>query len=369
MTSILEIIGDSSLAGAPRHLLSILKNIDHKKFKMHVICPAGPLAGEIREIKPEIDLDIIPMRSRLDQEAIKKIKNHIRQIKPDLIHVHGTRAGSLGRLAAIGSNIPVIYTEHLWTKHFQLSNKLLNFLHYFSYFFLDLITTTNIAVSNAVKEFMVDTKISRPEKIHVIYNGIEKPEKQAQILENDQIKLVSVATLNENKGIQYLISALPLILKSYPNVQLEIIGDGSFRRRLEDQVELLKLTKKVHFAGFSSEVETLLSEFDLYVQPSLSESFGLAIVQAMSVGLPVVATSTGGIPEVVIDGKTGYLVPPKDVKALAKAIIEILSNREQAKKFGKTGAEIAKEKFSLKKMMDELEKVYEETVKTGPFAQ
>ncbi len=180
--SVLEIIGDPSLAGAPRHLLSIVENLDLDKFEIHVICPPGPLAGEIKKLSRHIDLDIIPMRSRFDFQAIGKIRRHIKHLKPDIIHAHGTRAGLLGRLAAIGFNRPVIYTEHLWTKEYRLSSPLLNFFHFSANWFLDLFTNLNIAVSGAVKEFLIDSNISREPKIKVIYNGIEPTKTEAKVI-------------------------------------------------------------------------------------------------------------------------------------------------------------------------------------------
>jgi len=368
--SILEIIGDSSLAGAHRHLLSIIENLDLDKFKIHVITPPGPLAGEIKDLKRKIDTDIIAMRSRSDFLAIRKIRQHIKHIKPDVIHVHGTRAGALGRLAAIGLNIPVIYTEHLWTKHYTINNVFIRWCHMVGYWFLDLFTNVNIAVSHAVKEFLIDNNISRTEKIKVIYNGIADTNLKAKVFQSDkEFVIASVGTLNRIKGMQYLIRAMDRVHQEFPEAKLEIIGDGPFKNKLVKEVEKYKLKKIVKFVGFTNEVEKYLTKFDLYIQPSLSESFGLAIVQAMNIGLPVIATNTGGIPEVVTDGKSGVLVKPADSKELATAIIELLRNPKRGKIMGEMGRQDVRIKFNLEDMIDELESVYEEVVKNPAFAE
>ena len=368
--SILEIIGDPSLAGAPRHLLSIVENLDLEKFNIHVICPPGPLAGEIRKFRRQIDLDLISMNSRFDFGAISRIRRSIKHIKPDIIHIHGTRAGSLGRLAAIGLNIPVIYTEHLWTQQFKLRNRFLTFLHYFANWFLDMFTTLNIAVSRAVKDFMIASNISRPNKIKVIYNGIKISSLEAKAFQSEKEFLIATCgTLNPHKGIQFLIKALPKIKNEFPGIRLEIIGDGLYKRILLAEVKKLKIKDYVKFTGFVKEVEKYLTHFDLYVQPSLSESFGLAILQAMSVGLPVVATNTGGIPEVVTDGKSGLLVEAANPGALSEAILFLLRNPKKAREMGKMAEKEAKLKFDLKDMIKELEKVYEETAESAPFTQ
>lgn len=358
--SILEIIGDPSLAGAPRHFLSIVENLDLEKFDIHVICPPGPLAGEIRSLRRRVDLEIVPMRSRLDWKAISKTRSIIKHLKPSLVHIHGTRAGSVGRLAAIGQNVPVIYTEHLWTKQFRLSNRILTFFHYFGNWFLDLFTNLNIAVSYAVKDFLVDSNISHLDKVKVIYNGIKPTSEEAKVFEKkDEILLITVATLNQQKGIQYLLRALPKIIKEFPLVKLEIIGDGNYKNELMKLTKRLKLQKNVQFTGFVADVEKYLAKADLYVQPSISESFGLAIVQAMGVGLPIVATYAGGIPEVVTDGKSGFLVEPGKPQALEAAILEVLRNPAKAKEMGVMAKKEAKLKFNLDDMIGELETTYE----------
>ena len=368
--SILEIIGDPSLAGAPRHLLSIVENINLDKFTINVICPPGPLAGEIRKLRRHINLDLISMNSRFDFESIRKIRQSIKHIKPDIIHVHGTRAGSLGRLAAIGLKNPVIYTEHLWTQQFKLRNRVLTFAHYFANWFLDMFTTLNIAVSRAVKDFMIASNISRASKIKVIYNGIKISNLEAKVFQSEREFLIAtVGTLNPHKGMQYLIRALPKIKNEFPGIRLEIIGDGPYKRVLLNEVKKLKLKDYVKFTGFIPDIEKYLTRFDLYVQPSISESFGLAITQAMSVGLPVVATNTGGIPEVVTDGKSGLLVEVADPQALTDAILFLLRNPKKAQEMGKVAEKEAKLKFNLDSMIKELEKVYESTAESAPFAQ
>jgi len=358
---ILEIIGDATLAGAPRHLLSLLENIDLKKFSLFLICPPGPLAGEVRGLKRTIDIEIVPMRSKLDIEAIREIRANIKNIKPDIIHIHGTRAGILARLAVIGLKYPVIYTEHLWTKDYQLRSRLSHHLQLVGLWFLDMFTTLTIAVSQAVKDFLIESQITRPEKVIVIYNGTEPPhsmQKKAEPFKDEKMTIVSIGTLNEQKGMQYLIQAMIKVLKEFPKVNVVIIGHGPYKAELEKQVKKMKLTSKIKLTGFVKDVYDELLKADIYVQPSVSESFGLAILQAMSVGLPVVATNTGGIPEVVTSGKTGILVESKNPETLADGLLELLRDHKKAIKMGDLGAEDAKIKFNLEDMIKDLETVY-----------
>ncbi len=363
---ILEIIGDATLAGAPRHLLSLLENLDTKKFALMVITPPGPLTGEIRSIRKSIEIKIVPMRSKMDLSAIKEMRDIIKHLEPDVIHVHGTRGGVLGRLAAFSLKIPIIYTEHLWTKNYQMPSRIAQRVQLIGLWLLDMITDLNIAVSDAVKDFMLANQITRPEKVIVIYSGIMPAKKKANVLSNNKkYQLKSIGTLNEQKGMQYLIAAMPLVLREFPQTELEIIGDGYFKKNLSREIKEMKLAGKVKLSGFVKDIYGELEKTDIYVQPSLSESFGLAILQAMSVGLPVVATKTGGIPEVVTQGKTGILVEPKNSKELSRGVLELLRDPQKAQKMGKMAAEDAEIKFSLKDMISEIETVYQKIVQTG----
>lgn len=362
---ILEIIGDPSLAGAPRHLLGLLDNFDYRQFEIFVISPPGPLAGEIRSLRKPLELEIVKMSSKFNFKTISEIRKKIKHLKPDVIHIHGTRAGSLGRLAAIGLKIPVIYTEHLWTKNYKLTSRVANLIQLVALWFLDMFTNANIAVSQAVKDFMVESQISRPEKITVIYNGIEMPETKAKPFSSEEITLGTVGTLNQQKGIQYLIQALPMVIGEFPKTKLIIVGEGDYKSELEKLVKKIKLQKVVSFSGFVKEIEKEMKEFDIYIQPSLSESFGLAIVHAMSLGLPVVATNTGGIPEVVTTGKSGILIERESPKALANGILKLLRDKTMAKEMGHLGREEAEIKFNLREMVKEVEEVYEKMAETG----
>jgi len=356
---VLEIIGDTTLAGAPRHLLSLLESFDYDKFQVFVISPPGPLTGEIKSLKKSINLETVSMPTKYDLRAMREIRSYIQHIKPDLVHIHGTRAGVLGRLALIGVKVPVVYTEHLWTKQYRLPGWLAHNVQLFGLWFLDMFTTLNIAVSQAVKDFMVENQISRPEKIVVVYNGVEPPHKKAKPFgHKNEYRLGSIGTLNEQKGMQYLLEAMPTIIKEFPDTSLEIIGEGYYKSRLQKLIRTLKLSRHVKLTGFLKDVYDELEKLDIYIQPSLSESFGLAILQAMSMGLPVVATNAGGIPEVVTSSKTGILVEPKDPKALAGAILELLRNQSAAVHMVNLGEQDADIKFSLKDMVEETEKIY-----------
>jgi glycosyltransferase involved in cell wall biosynthesis len=375
---ILQIIGDSTLSGAPISLLTLVKNLDKKKFDITCLCPPGPLAGLLKEVKG-VGVEIVPMRSKWDFKAIKKIRKIIKSLSPCIVHCHGLRGGFLGRLACIGpqKTAPkVVYTEHLWTAEYRLKNPISHWFQLFSLWFLDLFTNKIIAVSKAVADFLVKKKITRPEKLMVIYNGTDiklktKNEKRKTTTKNSEVIIGFVGSLTKRKGVEYLIRAIPLIILNLKSkiLNLVIVGEGEEKEKLQKLTKKLKLEKFVEFWGLLDDTSTIYPVLDVYVQPSLDEAFGIAVLEAMSFGVPVVASQVGGLSE-LLNHKPhkslklpyevtdcGILVPPKNSAALAKAIVKVLKDEKLAKKIGKAGQKRALE-FSADRMVKETEKLY-----------
>jgi len=165
------------------------------------------------------------------------------------------------------------------------------------------------------------------------------------------------------KGIIYLIRALAVLHKDSPGVRLEIAGSGPERSALEHEIHLQRLEDRVSFLGWQAELERLMATWDIYVQPSLGEPFGIAALEAMAAGLPVVATAAGGLPELVEDGRTGWLVPPCDPVALADRIRVLLLNPDQQRSMGSAGRKRAREAFSVDRMVNEISSIYDELLK------
>jgi glycosyltransferase involved in cell wall biosynthesis len=153
---------------------------------------------------------------------------------------------------------------------------------------------------------------------------------------------------------------MPGLLVEFPRTRLIIVGEGSERVRLQELVTSLGLDKHVTLAGFRTDVPELLQRMDVYVQPSLHESFGIVLLEAMAAGLPVVASEVEGIPEIVADGETGYLVPVGDSEALANAVRSLLRDTELRRKMGETGRRRVAKEFDIKKTVRSYEQLYEE---------
>jgi glycosyltransferase involved in cell wall biosynthesis len=220
-----------------------------------------------------------------------------------------------------------------------------------------------IAVSDQVKEAMLQTFGHVEDKITVISNGVDvkrynQPIDKAMVrselgFSGDTPLLAMVGRLQEQKGHRYLIEAVSIILPEYPEIQVLFIGEGDLRDELQSQVETLKLGRHIHFLGSRPDVPQLLAASDVFVLPSLWEGLSMALLEAMAIGLPVVASEVSGTVQVILPNETGYLVPPRDVPALAKAIIQVLSDPARSQAMGIAARQRVEMAFSAQKQAAE----------------
>lgn len=215
-----------------------------------------------------------------------------------------------------------------------------------------------IATSQAVAQW---TKGSRA---HVIYPGVSLPEDfdcgPAVETTGTGMALGTAGRLVPMKGIVHLIRALALVRQRVPDVRLYIAGSGPEQPALESEARSLGILDAVTFLGWRGDLPRVLKSWDLYVQPSVMEPFGVAAMEAMAAGLPVVATAAGGLPELVEEGRTGRLVPPANPTLLADRIAELLLNPEQRKTLGTAGRARVREKFSVQRMVAAISDLYDQ---------
>ncbi|MDD5605759.1 MAG: glycosyltransferase [Patescibacteria group bacterium] len=369
--SVFEIIADSSLTGAPRHLLTLMSGIDRVKFIPTVIAPPGPLLDELK--KRKVPVFQVPMSGRSYIPAVNAIKKLLKKYDPDVVHTHGQRAGLVGRLAARDLPIKIVHTEHTYTKEFRLHNPLLHVGHLRAMKVLSQFTDHTIAVSKAVKEFLVKNGLSKETKTSVVYNGIVPLKKKVGENEIDAFKqehgltkkdivIGTIGSFNEQKDTKTLIEAIAKMLKKSPTIKLVLVGRGHLRRRLEKQAKRLGIEERIVFTGVLKNVLPALKSFTLFVLPSLSEAFGITLLEAMKAGIPIVATKAGGIPEIITHNHNGILVEPKDAKGLAGAMMRLLNDKKLMKKLTQNHDKTVNQ-FAADKMIRATEKIYTQLFK------
>jgi glycosyltransferase involved in cell wall biosynthesis len=217
-----------------------------------------------------------------------------------------------------------------------------------------------IAASRAIRDVLVHDGIPSG-RIEVVHDGIDvdKIQNRPPIdvhaeywLPHGVPVIVNIGALVGHKGQRVLVEAMPLVLREVPDAHLIIFGEGELRAALERQVKQLSLTKRVLLPGFREDVLSLMKSADLFVMSSITEGLGSAVLDAMAMGLPVVGTTAGGIPEAVVPNVTGELVVPSDPKALAAAMVGVLKDAARRRSYGEAGRRHVAEHFGVDRLVE-----------------
>lgn len=363
---VVEVIADSSLTGGPRHVLGLISKIDKKKFDVLLVAPRGWLISEATKIAG-VEIRIVDFKSKFDLRSLLKLRGDIAQFRarrnpfgPIIIHAHGPRAGYFCRIGR-RSGEKFVYTEHIWSEEYQIRNYFNKLVQLSGIRSICRSADLIIAVSKSVKKFLISRKIAYENKIAVIPNAIEAtgekfPERKSR---QKELLVGTVGALVPRKGQKYLLRAFARVAESLPKARLEIVGEGSERQRLQREIKSLGLEAKVQLLGEQKKPKKFLDNWDLFVLPSISEVFGIVILEAFESGLPVIASNVGGVPEIIKNGENGVLVPPANVERLAKAISWLLAEKKDRLHLGRAGFESLKKNFDWSKIIVEIEGKYQ----------
>jgi len=300
--------------------------------------------------------DLFPLApmNEIDLATAWKLSKLVRKWKPEIVHAHDPHAVTM---AALGLSFgapeprPKIVASRRVDFHLQS--------HAFSQWKYRQVDGF-IAASHAIKEILVQDRIPAG-RIAVVHDGIdvEKIERRPAVdlhaeywLPHGVPVIVNVGALVGHKGQKFLIDAMPQVLREVPDAHLIIFGEGDLRAPLERQVKSLSLSKRVLLPGFREDVLSLMKSADLFVMSSVTEGLGSAVLDAMAMGLAVVGTTAGGIPEAVVTDVTGELVAPADSKALAAAMVKLLKNADRRRSYGDAGRQRVADHFGVDRLVD-----------------
>ncbi len=376
---VLHVITRLERGGAPAVLLEVLRRCDTSQFEHHIatglsqapeddMIPFAKDTGFRVVVIPSLIRDVHPF---LDIYALSKLYFLILRGRYDIVHCHTSKGGFIGRLAAWLAKVRVIiYSPHgdIFEGYFgKIKTRFFIWLERFSVRFTDkIITLTKSGIEPYIK-----AGIGQKSQFDYIYNGVDverlrkrkvdRIQKRQEIgVENDCFLVVTAGRLVPVKGHTYLITALAQVITEIPNIRLVFLGDGELRGELLGQAETLGLEKHVLFLGMRSDVPEIISCSDLFVLPSVNEGFGVVLLEAMVMKCPIVATNVGGVPEVVLDGETGILVPLKDPAQLARGIIRLLKDRPLAFQMAECGYQRLKACFDIRETVSKTENLYRE---------
>jgi glycosyltransferase involved in cell wall biosynthesis len=352
--NVLEILSSAGVNGAIYHCLLLSRELARRGHRVTLVCRRDAWIARQLESDPVevIDSDL----HRWPPDELRRIAAAARERRIEVIHTHLSRAHFFGVLLRWRSGIPCVATAQ--SRHVQLH-----------WMFNDRV----IAVSDATRRYHRTYNLVRGRRIVTIHNFIDYdraadvagdagPKFRASIGVDASALLVGVVgNVCRRKGHIHLVRAMPRIVVAEPNARLVIVGDypeGDYLAQVRAAAKELGVASRIAWTGHRHDVHRILPALDLAVLPSNEESLPLGVLEAMAAGVPVVATNVGGIPECVLSGETGTLVPPADVDALARAVILLLRDPNLRRRYGEAGRRRVREHFSPQSQTPQIEAVF-----------
>ena len=357
-------IKSMEVGGSQTHLLQVLRLLDRRRFDPVLYCLTGE--GVLQENVRALDVPVIDggarsgFKGRQSLAAILRLARYLRRERADVVHNYLLRANAVGSVAARLAGIPVVLCSKRGCherRGLELAGaKLGNWL-------ADRVT----ANADAVREFVHDNEGCPLRKFVVIPSGVDTERFRPTPGDDYKTRLglpphapvVGIVTrMRVRKGVEEFLRAMIQVGERHPMVQTVIVGEVELDPDLRQLVTKSGMDDGLHLLGRRSDMPEVLSAFDVFVLSSHDEGMSNAILEAMAMEKPVVATDVGGTGEVIRDGQSGLLVPPKDSAALAVAINEMLVAPERAREMGRLGRRIVRDGFSAQTMVRQMEELY-----------
>ena len=358
---ILHLDSEKTWRGGQAQVFYLASGLKERGYHIVVACPkVGPLFEKCR--LAGLTNYPVKMLGEWDIHSAWQIARLIRKEKPQIMHIHSACAHTLAQMArtfGFNSKTRLVLSRRV---DFHIRK---NPISYYKYRFgIDRI----IAVSSGIKQVLIEDGLAM-KKTTVVYSGIDLSRFEVNLkanylyqelnLDPTQPVVGIIAALAGHKDHRNFLNAASIVSSCLPQVQYLVVGEGGLRRNLEELCKKLNLDNKVKFLGFREDVLQILTILDLFVLSSYLEGLCTSLLDAQAAGVPVVATKTGGIPEIIKDGVNGLLVPPHDIKALAEAIIKLLKDKTLANQMSRNGKKRVKE-FSKEIMIRKTAEVYNE---------
>ncbi len=354
---------DSALSwrGGQQQVLSLVQGSHQRNIISFLACPPGSVLFK-EALSRGISVFPLHIFAEWDILAVRRLRQMIRNLKVNILHCHDSHAHTIGLLATMGlDNCKVVVTRRV---DFRVGNNIISnfkYKHGVDKF---------IAVSEGVKKVLESDGID-PSSITVVHDGIEvnrflcrdKAEHLYHEFGLDPSKPVigNIAALAPHKDQKNLLQAAKIVLEQIPEAQFLVVGAGALEKELKQLAADLKIRERVKFTGFRPDIPQILTIVNIFAVSSYLEGLGSSTLEAMSAGLPIVATRTGGIPEIVENNINGILVPPRDSESLARGIIALLRDQKMREKMGSASRQLVKN-FSVDKMVEGNIALYQQVI-------
>lgn len=353
--------------GAEKGLYQLATRLDRSKWEVRVYC-LGPEAELSRALRREgIHVDCYGAKSWRDVGAFFWLTSHLREFRPALLQGFLFHGNLLGRLAGRAAGVPVILAGHRVAErekrwHLRLDRWTKQLVHH------------HVCVSRGVATYLSSQLHLRPEDVTIIPNGIvtseEREQQQQQPVKIGNLThrpagtmtVLAVGRLHAQKGFLDLLAAFQAVAEELPESHLLIVGEGSQRRELEAEIHQRKLNKMVTLAGRRKDVLELMRQADVLALTSRWEGMPNVVLEAMSVGLPVVAMDVEGIRDVIQNEQLGIIVTPGDIKGFTRSLLQLLTRPDLAQHMGHESQQFVTKEFAIEKTVLQYERLFQRLI-------
>jgi len=364
---VLQLISSGGMYGAEAVILNLARTLRHGPHR----CALGVFSNsanpnlQLHEIALQegFDSHLIPCSGPIDRAALASIRELVDRTGADAVHAHGYKADIYACFALRGLGMPLVSTCHTW-----YDTDLFVSIYGMADRYVLRKYTRVVAVSDEVKQRLLKAGVHK-EKIRMVRNGIDLSPYDGAIASRhdgrapDRALVVGlVGRLAREKGVDLFLEAAAEVLVEIPETRFKVVGEGPDREKLERMIDTLHIRESVNLLGRREDMTSLYASLDVMVSSSRQEGLPMAILEGMASGLALVATAVGEVPKVVVDGRTGLLVPAQDVGSLAAGILELLHNPEKRKRLGGAARQLIEEEYSAARMTADYLRVYQEAM-------
>jgi len=363
-TRILHITFNMGFGGTEQVIRQLVTNLNPQRFQCEIACIDGKVGaiGKAMETENGITIHSRKREPGLDWKTILWLRRLIKSGRFDFVHCHQYSPYTYGWFAHWGTGAKVVFTEHgrFHPDQHRKKARLINPI-------IALTSHRLVAISAATRDALIEYEYMPASKITVIYNGItplaaEEDRKRELLTElgikSGEVVIGTVARLDAVKNQPMMLQATRALIDQGYKVRLLLVGDGPERANLEAKTQQLDLNNAVIFTGFQSKPADYLSLMDIFLLPSFTEGTSMTLLEAMSLGIPTVATRVGGTPEIVKDKETGFLVESDDLPAFTSAIKSLLDQPADRKKMDSAAKIRFGQKFSVEQMVNQYQECY-----------
>ena len=367
---VLHLTFNMGIGGTEQVIRQLVTGMDTREVANEILCidgTIGPLGEELQQAG--IPVTSLRRQPGFDWALIGAIRRHLREGGFDVVHCHQYTPYVYGWFAAFGTSVKVVFTEHgrFYPDRYRYKALAINML-------MARLTSAMVAISSATRLALARYEFMPRSRIRVVYNGIEalKPEADAVRLLRRTLDIPdtafvvgTVSRLDPIKNQAMMLRAFARFLENCPHAWLVVVGDGPERDNLETLASQLDISHRVSFTGFINNPVNHLALMDVFLLSSHSEGTSMTLLEAMSLGIPVVVTSVGGNPEIVTEGTNGLLTPSDDERAFAMAMTGLWQDPKLRKQLGQGGYAQFQERFSRQAMVAAYQKIYRHCVPEG----